>query len=58
MIRKQPCPWKEFKTADGRTYWNNSESGISVWEEPEEYKQYKQDLAQLQEMSSRVCLDI
>lgn len=50
----QPCAWKEFKTTDGRTYWNNAENGISVWEEPEEYREYKEELARLQEATSMI----
>lgn len=32
-------PWKEFKTPEGRKYWNNPQTGKSVWEMPPEYKE-------------------
>lgn len=56
MSMIQPCAWKEFKTTDGRTYWNNAENGISVWEEPEEYREYKEELARLQEATSMIVI--
>ena len=48
----QPCPWKEFRTGDGKRYWSNIHTGISVWEEPRELKAYKAELARLQQQSA------
>ena len=44
----QPCPWKEFRTGDGKRYWSNVHTGLSVWEEPRELADYRRQLAALQ----------
>ena len=52
MARIQPCPWKEFRTGDGKRYWSNIHTGISVWEEPQELKTYRAQLARLQQQTA------
>ena len=32
------CPWKEFLSDTGKTYFYNSITNKSVWEEPPEHK--------------------
>lgn len=51
-IITQSCPWKEYKTNQGRTYWHNQITQVSVWEEPEELRLYKAELARIQNTST------
>ena len=37
-IRLEKIPWKEFTTPEGQKYWNNRETGESVWTMPQTYK--------------------
>lgn len=34
----QSSLWTEHKAADGRLYWNNTQTRVSVWERPDELK--------------------
>lgn len=34
------CIWNEYTTKDGHKYWYNTNTKKSVWEMPEEYKEY------------------
>jgi pre-mRNA-processing factor 40 len=32
------CPWKEYTTPEGKTYYSNVKTKETVWEIPKEYK--------------------
>ena len=36
------------RTGDGKRYWSNVHTGLSVWEEPRELADYRRQLAALQ----------
>jgi len=39
------CPWKEYQSENGKTYYHNVETKQSVWTIPEELKELKARLA-------------
>jgi hypothetical protein len=44
-----PCPWQEFTNAQvGRVYYHNKVTKESVWEEPQELREYKMKLSALE----------
>ncbi|PWN28436.1 hypothetical protein BDZ90DRAFT_250941 [Jaminaea rosea] len=38
MASTSASPWKEYKNAEGRSYWFHTEDKHSVWEKPDELK--------------------
>lgn len=44
--------WKEHKTDAGKVYFYNTETKVSVWEEPEELTKVKRQIA---EYDAMVC---
>lgn len=44
------CSWKEYSDQNGTPYWHNFFLNMSVWDEPEEYTEYKQRLAEIEKV--------
>ena len=47
------CPWKEYKTPEGKTYYSHTETKESKWSMPEEYKELYEKAEKAKERAAK-----